>query len=334
MRLRRPDRAWSPGRFGRKRGVRINFAPASRSDLELQGGGLDLLNLDWSFKPRSAKGGEGRPRAESAPPSSVKHAHRRRAEAFVLKLRRALVIKVAQSEACRRVALVRSRQGVGARARGPSRLAAVRAVVPTPAPDVECVVERGGRVLEGPEVLWAGVLEVTPFDLAARSASRELLGCHYLLRQEGFIRTKAVPHLFYLPKKHTGNTERLHAESRDKIREQIGSLTAQLKRSLAAAAPPFCPSSASKTGARSCPPSEHCKLSKVAFLGGQQLSIRVAEPGSIPEAVSAARDLTERLEAAARTWRSSTVEERHALMQAVKAMKAAAAPAAPKSINA
>ena len=91
---------------------------------------------------------------------------------------------------------------------------------------------------------------------------------------------------------------------------------------------------ASKTGARSCPPSEHCKLSKVAFLGGQQLSIRVAEPGSIPEAVSAARDLTERLEAAARTWRSSTVEERHALMQAVKAMRAAAAPAAPKSINA
>ena len=62
--------------------------------------------------------------------------------------------------------------------------------------------------------------------------------------------------------------------------------------------------------------------------------IRVAEPGSIPEAVSAARDLTERLEAAARTWRSSTVEERHALMQAVKAMRAAAAPAAPKSINA
>ena len=244
MRLRRPDRAWSPGRFGRKRGVRINFAPASRSDLELQGGGLDLLNLDWSFKPRSAKGGEGRSRAESAPPSSVKQAHRQQAEALALKLRRALVIKVAQAEARRRVALERSRQAVVARARGPSRPDAARAVVPTPSPDVECVVERGGLVLEGPEVLCFCVLEAAPFDLAARSASRELLACHYLLRQEGVIRTKTAPHLFYLPKKHTGNTERLHAESRDKIREQIGSLTAQLKRSLAAAAPPFCPSSA------------------------------------------------------------------------------------------
>ena len=79
--------------------------------------------------------------------------------------------------------------------------------------------------------MWAGVQEAAPFDLAARFASRDLLASHYLLRQEGFIRTKTVPHIFYLPRKHTRDTERLLGKTRDMIRDKVASLTAQLKRS-------------------------------------------------------------------------------------------------------
>ena len=44
-------RVRSRGRFGRKRGVRVNFDPASRTDPGLRGGGRDLRDLDWGFQP-------------------------------------------------------------------------------------------------------------------------------------------------------------------------------------------------------------------------------------------------------------------------------------------
>ena len=41
----------SGGRFGRKRGVPVSFVGATLSDQRLQGGGLDIHDLDWGFQP-------------------------------------------------------------------------------------------------------------------------------------------------------------------------------------------------------------------------------------------------------------------------------------------